>query len=703
MKSILRNKALLIIFACTVAFIVLSLIGAVQNFSAVPHWDMWDGYLDFFVKASSGDWSVWWAPHNEHRIVLARILFWIDLAWFRGGIWFLIAVNYLLIGTAVFIFLKFLNHSAGSSSNRIAVCSVGLFLSAWLFSWSQQENLVWGFQSQFFLAQIIPLTAFYLLYKAASCKKNSSIFWFSACIFGILSIGTMANGVIALPLMTLYTLILKQGFKRAGALTLLSCFTLTLYFHNYSITESQTSLIRVILDNPINLVKYVLLYIGGPFYHLFGQGMIAIGVALIAGLLLIIGSIAFSFKVLRNPKDSALQMALLFFILYIGGTALGTAGGRLQWGIGQALSSRYATPALMAWAAFFILCFTFYYTSSKNKSGNNNASYFVLALFIAIFPNQLNSLTLHKDELFEKNIAALALELRIKDSQQIARIFPVADAALMLSKAPSQMNLSVFGTDKIFNIHELQGTEEQSQPVTLCQGSLDNVSSIDEDSRYIQVNGWIFEPISKAIPQTIRLVNTKAQIVGYVLTGQSRRDVATSVGKNALYSGFKGYLLKEELGHEITFNGAAPDCWFKASPPPILFTKKQLAPSVVVSTINTDNVIAKNGWEGKDSWHSEIDGMRVLGSWLTSDADTGSITLSLKRGDKFFYRSGPSAGRQLLEIEGLDRKPLSLPIAEDWILLEFSESFLPEQFRVKISDLGNGWGEWSAIAVNAKN
>jgi hypothetical protein len=43
------------------------------------------------------------------------------------------------------------------------------------------------------------------------------------------------------------------------------------------------------------------------------------------------------------------------FILYIGGTALATAGGRLIFGIEQALTSRYMTPSLMAWAALFVI------------------------------------------------------------------------------------------------------------------------------------------------------------------------------------------------------------------------------------------------------------------------------------------------------------------------------------------------------------
>ena len=52
----------------------------------------------------AGDNLHWWSQHNEHWIVLARMLFWIDLSWFHGLGSFLIVVNFLLIGIAYLVF-----------------------------------------------------------------------------------------------------------------------------------------------------------------------------------------------------------------------------------------------------------------------------------------------------------------------------------------------------------------------------------------------------------------------------------------------------------------------------------------------------------------------------------------------------------------------------------------------------------------------
>ncbi len=57
-------------------------IGQYHSFTVVPIWDMWNGEVEFFMKARGGDLLAWFGQHNEHRITLARLLFWADLDWF---------------------------------------------------------------------------------------------------------------------------------------------------------------------------------------------------------------------------------------------------------------------------------------------------------------------------------------------------------------------------------------------------------------------------------------------------------------------------------------------------------------------------------------------------------------------------------------------------------------------------------------------
>jgi hypothetical protein len=91
--------------------------------------------------------------------------------------------------------------------------------------------------------------------------------------------------------------------------------------------------------------------------------------------------------------------------------------------------------------------------------------------------------------------------------------------------------------------------------------------------------------------------------------------------------------------------------------------------------------------------------MKIYGSYINSDSDTGFIVIKADRGDRLFYRSGPVGGRQILEVLGMP--PIVMPTASEWIMLDFTSPKLPKSgFEIKLSDKGAGWGEWSAIAVS---
>ncbi len=111
--------------------------------------------------------------------------------------------------------------------------------------------------------------------------------------------------------------------------------------------------------------------------------------------------------------------------------------------------------------------------------------------------------------------------------------------------------------------------------------------------------------------------------------------------------------------------------------------------------------IRSNNWQGTDYYKSEIPGLQVVGSWINSDKETGTISLHLHRGEKILYRSGPSVARQFVLINNGDVRSFNtaLPLALEWLILDFSKAQLPEEFDVTLIDAGTSWGEWSAIAL----
>ena len=547
--------------AAAILFFGLAIVGGVRGYSPVPFWDMWDGYLWFFTKVSDGDWSAWWAQHNEHRIVLARLFFWMDLAFFGGQAWFLVCVNYTLMLVVCWLFVFIWKEVEPDHQGKW----VGYFLFAWLFWWIQKNNLEWGFQSQFILAQLLPLISFYLLHRACIAgPKNNGFFIFSIFV-GVLSIGSMANGILALPIMVVYALMAKMGWRRVLLITGYAIFSVSLYFYGYKAPGGHGSLRQAILTNPIGLLHYVLIYMGGPFS--FGSKSSGLWTATIAGLFLVTSSMVFAWGVLRKYRDDSLKLALLAFILYVGGTAFGTAGGRLIFGVEQALESRYMTPSLMAWAAFFII---FYVNSPRLKKWMNQKLWIPLSLLLVLMlPQQLVALKAQNIVLYERSMAALALEMGVKDQAQIQHVFPSAEAIINLVGIPVERNYSVFGSDPLIDLREKLGKLSKIENTLMkeCKGHLDAVDQVDNDPKYLKIRGWVWHENKNGSNELIEIVDSDMRIVGYGLIGHDRPDVARQINKKARYAGFKAYLMANYQGQNLFIYNQSMGCRLKINSP----------------------------------------------------------------------------------------------------------------------------------------
>ncbi len=439
----------------------------------------------------------------------------------------------------------------------------------------------------------------------------------------------------------------------------------------------------------------MLIYIGSPFNYFFAGGRLGRNIAEFAGFFLIASCVVFCIRAISARSISSLSLALLTFILYVGGTAFGTGGGRLILGLDQALASRYTTPALMAWAATLVLYAPI--LAVRLERWGNKVLLLALPLAAMMFPYQLTAL-LPFDELFDRQVAALALELRVKDDTQLKKLHPRPQVLMDTSAVAVEQDLSVFGLAPIKNVGKLIGTQQSITTTSACSGNIDRVSDIDQNSRYVRIEGSMLGEDGRAVRGPVQITNAAGTIVGYALTEEHRAPGAANA-ENLPLNQFKGYLLTQYEGEQITLASVATGCAASLKTPLTFFhvIPSKLAPDSV--TVRKESLIENDGWQGKDFQKTSADGLVVLGSYIQSDADVGSISLNLKRGDKLLYRSGPSATRQHLEINHHKDTSTALPLANDWTLLDFTVSRLPDTFTVTFIDAGDGWGEWSAIAV----
>lgn len=692
---VLRQNLIIAFFGSLAGlYFLFAVIGGVKNYSPIPFMDMWGPYVNFFIQSSGGDVAQWWSQHNEHRIVLARIFFWIDVTCFRGSGVFLIVVNYALAATAFGVFYLCLNETLVLEKDKHHRKMLGCIVLILLFSWMQKENFSWGFQSQFFMGQLLPLIAFFLLHRVAVTKNHSNRLFFTACVAGIASLGTMANGVLALPLMVLLAIVLRMGWRRVVVLVILTVLGSFLYFHNYVAPKIHGSVVNTLLHNPLQLMGFLLTYIGNPFYYL--AGLSSLIVTQVAGFFLIGSAVFFAWKTIKKPAQFSLQLALLTFLLYIGGTALGTGTGRLIFGVAQATTSRYTTPALMAWSALLVL-----YAPMVAKGMHRNSLRYVMPFALLIFllmPQQLLGLDSQKAMLFERKIAALAIESGIRDQLQISVIYPEVEWPIMRAKEAFAKKMSVFGDPVYRDAINLIGTKQSNTPLLPCQGSVDETHEIQGESRYVRIQGWIFQPDQKKVPQPVHILDQDGLVVGYALTGQPRPDVKASIDPKAKLSGFKGYLFAEKSGAPIILKGLHPDCEIRTIAPQSYFQAQEVKFGMDLSVAKSDSIVGIHDWQGTDSQKTRTTDYRVFGSFVHGDQDTGSVTINLKRGDSIFYRSGPVGGKQFM-IDPKNGLRQALPVATDWVVLSFSNPRLSESFTITLTDSGSAWGEWSAIAL----
>ncbi len=190
-------KARLAIWLCAIAVGLVSL-GAtwslIQNHgSDVPFWDQWqaEGRV-ILIPAGHGtlDASAFWLHHNEHRIVLTKLIN-LGLAVVNRQ-WdplLEMSVNALIHAAIATVLL--LVAGPWLTRRTLLPASVVVALAFALpFSW---ENSLDGFQSQFYLLELSALASIWTLAGA----KPLGARWWLGFGFSVVGLGTMASGLAA--------------------------------------------------------------------------------------------------------------------------------------------------------------------------------------------------------------------------------------------------------------------------------------------------------------------------------------------------------------------------------------------------------------------------------------------------------------------------------------------------------------------------
>jgi len=677
-------------------FVAAAVMGAARYYSPVPLGDMWNGYLDFFMEVQNGNHTAWWAQHNEHRIVLARLLFWLDLSFFDGRGASLIVANYLLVATSASVLCLGIRRALRGTVDSSLATATQTLVWASAFFWSQQENLTWGFQSQFFLAQLLPLAALSVLARVRAAPEGRLSSLAISCALGIAACGTMANGVLTLPLMVAYALVI--GIRRRDVLILggVTVTTVLVYMSGYAPGAGHAPLLQTLRANPWGIAGFVLTYLGNAVAYipvLRGAGRVA---PMVVGAVMLLTAVLVAAKGWRSRAERPLTYAMLAFIAYVCATALGTALGRLTGTLDQALISRYTTPPLMAWCALLVATLPEIATRTVLR---RLALVLAPAVLLALIPTQATALRRHSDLRFQKELGALALALDVRDERAIAPIFPFTDWAIAIADKASERHLSVFGYPPLVDARASIGTMSKPHTAGACAGSDITIESVANGQAFSRIRGRIQRPATGSVTERIDVVASDGRIVGLALDGAPRiTSSAPEPGQKRLQaSDFTGYVLSSAVDAPMTLV-TAHGCAFSVATPLRVFSIVTQTPAPGAGLVSASALAGDSGYSGSDIDKSRFKGIRVLGSLIHADKDTGSVSFTVHRDEHIYYRSGPTAGRQRL-IFGTGTAPIPLPVLSEWTRISFDDPRLPDAFLVTIRDDGDGWGEWSAIAL----
>jgi hypothetical protein len=483
-----------------VLFVLLVLVKIITSFDAIPFWDMYDGGLTFYSRFANGDWSALWEPHNEHRIVLTKLAFVTDFKLMEGTTRFLWYVNFVLAGLIALVLVAFLREVPQGG----AFVWMPAFLVAVSFSELQKENLYWSFQSQFFLVFLLPLAALYFALLSLTRPKRSTVYFAISAGLGILSVGTMANGIFALPVLTVYALLTRMSWKRVVLLAALSVIGFLAYFHGLPEKADDPSLFQILQEKPSRFIRYWLTYLGGPFKPLKKV------VTALAGLVLVVLAVRAAWKHIPRGRASAAEIALLGFMGYIFLTALVTAIGRVPFGVEQAMSSRYATPNLMNWCVLVMLCLPWLSASPERAVKTTRVFLVVLLLLFVV---QLSALKSDR-QATQRLGAALALELGIPDQDQVINVYPKAGLAVQIVDQFRDDPKAIFAMFPIKNAEDLIGTRTPAA-ISSCPDAAFQSTSVPQTD-WVRING----PVLPDQGQQLLISDEAGQVLGVAIQGR---------------------------------------------------------------------------------------------------------------------------------------------------------------------------------------
>ena len=565
--KIITSTLALGIVAFALFALISSIVILVRVFSPVPFWDQW--LVIGLLRPGQFTLANLWDLHNEHRYLIGRLLALADIVLFKGQSLSLHAEVFAFQAWELLVFIWLIRRFT-YLSRPILISLFGVLLYC-MFSPLQMENFAWSWQTGFVLVSCAASTCFAsaLWYATAPQRRNMAL---AVCLLtALIAEASLANGLLVWPLLLFMAIAL--GFRKRDLLLILgvAAAAIAVYFPGYH-TPPLHAHPTASLQNPLGLLKFTVTYLASSWdIHLPNASAFPLPSESLT-FLVVIGAVAGALSCLRKQDTRVLALRTFLFtnMLFIVGTALMTALGRLNFGYVEATSSRYQTFALVFWACAAVWGATRLNELRTHWRAVAAAQAFVLVLLLGTPPRYYaleQTFALRKAELFfgyqdltRADLKSPALTKLFFAPQllpgylQILRAFGAEPRIGLNCNSCMTDYLKILRTYGMgpepaktepleANIHSYRIT-----PAPACTGHLDR-TAYDGPPGYAVAGGWAWDLLDhKAPPRVIVVSRTTGAIAGWNWPSVNRPDVM-KVNPNVKVS---------TIGFNISFHANGP-------------------------------------------------------------------------------------------------------------------------------------------------
>ena len=382
----MKLKTLLNCALLTVALAVVVLCGRLflEGYSHILFADSWVVLMDFKAANFQVTPAQLLGFHSEHRPLFARLPILADTLW-AGGRGYVPFTLIFLTQAAHAWLLTFIARKQTwfQISQLPLVVALAVFCC---FSPAQMENFIWSFQTAFVLNFFFATAG---AAAVAAQKENQSPKWIAAVF--ICACGAplcLASGVFVWWIVIAMSIALRLPRKWIVIYTAAAVLTMLLYVQGYKQPPGHNSPLDA-LRQPLGVLHYIAYFLGASWkWWTMGFGEL---LALAASVLLGFRIVSF----IRARPTNPWEMVPLAVMLFSLGTGFLAALGRLNFGLDQAGSSRYQTPALLFW--FMTALLVLQVLSKQAESVRLAFAGFVLLAMLSVFPASTGAFALVRD------------------------------------------------------------------------------------------------------------------------------------------------------------------------------------------------------------------------------------------------------------------------------------------------------------------